>query len=57
VVDFAVLRPQLHHLPPINIPSISYPDNGYEQDTVFKVIEHGATGVRVGVDIDPYSFV
>lgn len=79
-------RPQSHHLPPINIASVAYPDNGYQQDTIVKVgddapvvnavfseiaevflakrfayaawiVENGATGVRVGVDIDPYSFV
>jgi hypothetical protein len=30
-------HPQSHHLPPINIPSVAYSDNGYEQHTIVKV--------------------
>jgi hypothetical protein len=30
-------HPQSHHLPPIDIASVAYPDNGYEQYTIVEV--------------------
>jgi hypothetical protein len=31
------IRPRSHQLPPVDIPPVAYPDNGYEQDTIVEV--------------------